>query len=99
MLLNSVHFSFQMKTSIVFTLLILMASCNVPHKIPDVPTDESLSKATFAGGCFWCMEPAFEKLKGVRAVISGYTGGKEEHPTYEQVSSGTTGHVEAEQVY
>jgi len=54
--------------------------------------------ATFAGGCFWCMEPPFEKLDGVSAVISGYTGGKEENPTYEQVSSGATGHTEAVQV-
>ena len=54
--------------------------------------------ATFAGGCFWCMEPPFEKLPGVRSVVSGYTGGKEKSPTYEQVSSGRTGHAEAVQV-
>ncbi len=54
--------------------------------------------ATFAGGCFWCMEPPFEKLKGVQQVVSGYTGGKKENPTYEQVSMGTTGHAEAVQV-
>lgn len=55
--------------------------------------------ATFAGGCFWCMEADFEKLPGVAKVISGYTGGKERHPTYEEVASGRTGHVEAVQVY
>jgi len=54
--------------------------------------------ATFAGGCFWCMESPFEKLKGVTAVISGYTGGYKENPAYEEVSSGTTGHLEAIQV-
>ena len=57
-----------------------------------------LEKATFAGGCFWCMVPPFEKLDGVKAVISGYTGGNKANPTYEEVSSGTTGHVEAVEV-
>ena len=58
----------------------------------------SFEKATFAGGCFWCMEPPFEKLDGVKEVVSGYTGGHKENPTYEEVSSGKTGHVEAVQV-
>jgi peptide methionine sulfoxide reductase msrA/msrB len=57
-----------------------------------------LAKATFAGGCFWCMEPPFEKLDGVVSVTSGYTGGKESGPSYEEVSSGRTGHVEAVRV-
>ncbi len=57
-----------------------------------------LAKATFAGGCFWCMEPPFEKLPGVVYVTSGYTGGPEKSPSYEEVSSGRTGHVEAVQV-
>ncbi len=55
-------------------------------------------KATFAGGCFWCMEPAFEKLKGVMEVVSGYTGGHNDNPTYEEVSAGRTGHAEAVQI-
>ncbi len=59
---------------------------------------QELEKATFAGGCFWCMEPPFEKLKGVEEVISGYTGGHKENPTYEEVSSGSTGHLEAVEV-
>lgn len=54
--------------------------------------------ATFAGGCFWCMEPPFDELKGVFSTTSGYTGGDERNPTYEEVSSGTTGHAEALQV-
>ncbi len=58
----------------------------------------SLEKATFAGGCFWCMVPPFEKIDGVTEVLSGYTGGYKENPTYEEVSSGKTGHVEAVQV-
>ena len=57
-----------------------------------------LDTATFAGGCFWCMEPPFEKLEGVVSVTSGYTGGTEPNPTYEQVSSGKSGHAEAVQI-
>lgn len=54
--------------------------------------------ATFAGGCFWCMEPPFEVLSGVSSVVSGYAGGQTPNPTYEQVSSGGTGHAEVVQV-
>ena len=58
-----------------------------------------LAQATFAGGCFWCTEEIFEELRGVRQVVSGYSGGPEKNPTYEQVGSGQTGHAEAVQVY
>jgi peptide-methionine (S)-S-oxide reductase len=54
--------------------------------------------ATFAGGCFWCMEGPFEKLSGVQSAVSGYLGGHKKNPTYEEVSSGGTGHAEAVQV-
>ena len=57
-----------------------------------------LASAVFAGGCFWCVESDFEKVPGVAAVISGYTGGSKENPTYEEVCSGRSGHVEAVQV-
>ena len=60
---------------------------------------ENLEMATFAGGCFWCTESDFEKVKGVKEAISGYTGGQEPHPSYSEVSSGKTGHTEAIQVY
>ena len=56
------------------------------------------AKATFAGGCFWCMEPPFEALAGVISVTSGYTGGKKDKPTYQEVSAGGTGHAEAVQI-
>jgi peptide methionine sulfoxide reductase msrA/msrB len=58
-----------------------------------------LARATFAGGCFWCVEADFEKVDGVVEVISGYTGGHKDKPTYEEVSSGGTGHLEAVQVF
>jgi peptide methionine sulfoxide reductase msrA/msrB len=58
----------------------------------------NLAVATLAGGCFWCVEADLEKLPGVASVVSGYTGGKESNPTYEQVSSGRTGHYEAVEV-
>ncbi len=58
-----------------------------------------LSKATFASGCFWCVEGVFESVKGVQEAVSGYSGGTEDNPTYEQVGSGATGHAEAVEVY
>ncbi len=57
-----------------------------------------LETATFAGGCFWCMEPPFDKLDGVVSVTSGYTGGNKKNPTYEEVSAGGTGHAESVQI-
>lgn len=79
--------------------------------IPAVPTHEDRSSvtalaldpsvadtATFAGGCFWCMEPPFDAIDGVAATISGYAGGDEPNPSYDEVSSGRTGHAEVVQV-
>ncbi len=65
------------------------------RRAPATPPEET---AVFAGGCFWCIESAFEKIPGVGAVVSGYTGGTTENPAYKEVSAGTTGHVEAVQV-
>lgn len=62
------------------------------------PSDAAGELATFAGGCFWCVETPYEGVRGVHSVISGYTGGAEKNPTYKQVSSGRTGHTEAVQI-
>ena len=72
-----------------FIIFVFALSYQVSHANPNI------EKATFAGGCFWCMESPFEKLDGVISVTSGYTGGHKENPTYDEVSSGKTGHVEA----
>lgn len=58
----------------------------------------TLKKATFGGGCFWCLEPIFDSLRGVTKVEPGYAGGHRENPTYEQVCTGTTGHAEVVQI-
>ena len=60
--------------------------------------DPGFQRATFAGGCFWGLEDAFHRVPGVVSVLSGYTGGHADNPTYEQVCSGTTGHAEAIQI-
>ena len=57
-----------------------------------------LEKATFGGGCFWCLEAVFQQLKGVTDVVSGYAGGHVENPSYRQVCEGTTGHAEVVQI-
>jgi len=59
----------------------------------------NLAIATFAGGCFWCVEAGFEKVPGVVEAVSGYTGGQMKDPTYKQVSSGSTGHLESVEVF
>ena len=62
------------------------------------PAKSATAIATFAGGCFWCMEEAFDKVPGVTATISGYMGGRTKNPTYQQVSMGSTGHAEVVQI-
>jgi peptide-methionine (S)-S-oxide reductase len=69
-----------------------------PTEPPAAAAGTPLTAATFAGGCFWCMEAAFDEVPGVVSTTSGYTGGHVAHPTYRQVSSGGTGHVEAVRV-
>jgi peptide-methionine (S)-S-oxide reductase len=69
-----------------------------PKTASGQPSDAKYEKATFAGGCFWCMEPPFDELPGVISTTSGYTGGRTKNPTYEQVSAGITGHAESVEV-
>jgi peptide-methionine (S)-S-oxide reductase len=66
--------------------------------MPQTADPKKLAKATFAGGCFWCMEPPFDELKGVISTTSGYTGGQTPDPTYKEVSAGNTGHTEAVEI-
>ena len=69
-----------------------------PNSIAAEATNDGLAVATFAGGCFWCVESDFDAVPGVVKTISGYTGGKAENPTYKQVTAGGTGHREAVQI-
>jgi peptide methionine sulfoxide reductase msrA/msrB len=82
-------------------LLSFLSAGAIPAVAADMSARDQPSEAvaTFAGGCFWCVENGFEKLPGVRDAVSGYTGGKVENPSYEQVSAGGTGHTEAVQVH
>lgn len=84
---------------IIFSCFFLLTACaetNLPIQSPSL---SELSVATFAGGCFWCVESDFEKVPGVHQAISGFSGGNIKNPSYKQVSSGTTEYVEAVQVY
>ena len=90
-------------------LFMLQCTHNRPLQVPQKeqkqapealePELENLAVATFASGCFWCSEGVFEQLKGVEKVISGYSGGKENDPNYQQVSSGATSHAESIQIW
>ena len=92
--------------------IIFLFACQSPNKTsaaeasltvePAAFTDAQktqLDTATFAGGCFWCTEAVFERVRGVESVVSGYTGGDQPNPTYEAVSAGKTNHTEAVQIY
>jgi methionine-S-sulfoxide reductase len=81
-----------MRAAAVAFLLLLSTS------VTGTASEQKLAKATFTGGCFWCMEPPFDELEGVVATTSGYTGGRVKNPSYEQVSYGGTGHLEAVEV-
>lgn len=93
-----------MKNLLMLLFSLFMLSCaqqakNVNHEKKPQKDLSKYSQATFASGCFWCMEGVYESVKGVQEVVSGYAGGKELNPTYEQVGSHTTGHAETVQVY
>jgi len=77
---------------------LLLLVLNVAYGATEQAKDTGPAKATFAGGCFWCMEPPFDKLEGVVSTTSGYTGGEQADPTYKAVSAGGTGHAEVVQI-
>nr|HNI27810.1 peptide-methionine (S)-S-oxide reductase [Leptospiraceae bacterium] len=79
----------------IYLMSLFLLSNSVFAQKKNEPVQSKTGTAIFAGGCFWCMEPPFEKLDGVISVISGYTGGTKKNPTYEEVSAGGTGHTEA----
>jgi peptide-methionine (S)-S-oxide reductase len=85
-----------MKRILLLPFLAFTAALALAAAPPTVPPGQAV--AIFAGGCFWCMEPPFDKLPGVTATISGYTGGRKVNPTYGEVSAGGTGHAEAVEV-
>ena len=92
-----------MKDPIIIVLgITLFVGMGVALASPDKKlsdgTPETWQRATFAGGCFWCMEPPFDKLDGVLSTTVGYTGGSEKNPTYKDVVAGGTGHAEAIQI-
>lgn len=82
-------------------VLILLFACSLLVEAPcsaGQAVKGRLAKATFAGGCFWCMESPFDRLEGVISVTAGYTGGQQKNPTYGEVSAGGTGHAESVQI-
>lgn len=85
----------KIRTSLApFTLLLLISIFSTGVGM----AEPKYEKATFAGGCFWCMEKPYESYNGIKAVVSGYTGGHKVDPTYREVTKGTTGHLEAVQI-
>ena len=93
-----------MNRTIILLVSVLMVSCSRSHSSPKGTQathpefTQETATATFAGGCFWCMQPPFEKIAGVKTVFAGYTGGTKPNPAYEEVSAGGTGHMESIQI-
>ena len=82
----------------ILTVAVLLIGAGTIQSTSQAASDSTFNKAYFAGGCFWCMEEAFEKVEGVRSATSGYMGGTVSNPTYEEVSAGRTGHAESVEV-
>jgi peptide-methionine (S)-S-oxide reductase len=82
----------------IFLITLLLTGIRTISVNAAQPAAPRLEIATFAGGCFWCMQPPFDKLDGVISTTAGYTGGHTKNPTYEEVSAGGTGHAESVQI-
>ena len=89
----------KLSSAITLASILLTSACVESKQPAQKPTTSELSIATFAGGCFWCVESDFEKIPGVQQAVSGFSGGDIANPSYKQVSAGNTGHIEAVQVY
>ena len=86
------------RSSLALLMTSALAGFMTSTSTPAFAAAPSAAVATFAGGCFWCVETQFEGVPGVKSVVSGFTGGRELNPTYEQVSSGKTGHFESVEI-
>ena len=85
-------------TATLAALALVSQSADKPKSMPAPEPAPGLERAVVGGGCFWCLEAVFERLDGVKDVVSGYAGGRTENPTYEEVCSHTTGHAEVVQI-
>jgi peptide methionine sulfoxide reductase msrA/msrB len=83
---------------LLIALIAIVAFAWMGVDMKTTEADTKQASAIFAGGCFWCMEPPFEKMDGVSSVVSGYIGGHKKDPTYKEVSAGNTGHLEAVEI-
>lgn len=90
-------YEFRMRRHLVLLVLLVVGACTSAPAVDRVQPANAAT-ATFAAGCFWCVEEAFEKVPGVADAVSGYTGGRTDNPTYQSVTAGRTGHFEAVRV-
>ncbi len=93
-----------MKRLLFFVIGFILFSCNGQSKkqetqiVSQVKEQNKMEKIVFGGGCFWCLQPGIEQLKGVEKVVAGYAGGHKDHPTYQEVCTGETGHAEVVEI-
>jgi len=85
-------------TKVLLLLIAGILTMNAADATKEAQNTNTTALATFGGGCFWCTEAVFEKVKGVKSAVSGYAGGAQENPSYREVCNGTTGHAEVIQV-
>ncbi|MEN7344246.1 MAG: peptide-methionine (S)-S-oxide reductase MsrA [Pseudomonadota bacterium] len=96
--MNRIFLTIALGVIVAFTLLFNAGAQSTAADEDAADSSGEVAVAIFAGGCFWCMEPPFDKLPGVLSTVSGYTDGQVDNPTYKQVSRGVTGHTEAVEI-